>query len=217
MNVTPRSNARWIVAIDSSQSAWPYHSLMPMQPRPWAETASSPIETLRTSVPSLLPARFDAAAVVTDLGVEQLQAFLLFEQGLTDPFAMPPQERDPLGLAGSRPHELGVAEHVAHGHAGRAEPAQQQEPVQVGVAEAPAPVRGTADAVQQADPLVPAERVLGQPALLGRFPGSPARHAIDSRRWSALQRKPVPSEGAAPSPRGHHNGFTRHALRGAVL
>src|ERR1017187_2977943 len=50
MNVTPRSSARWIVAIDSSQSAWPYHSLMPMQPRPWAGTVSPLSETSRMSV-----------------------------------------------------------------------------------------------------------------------------------------------------------------------
>ena len=37
-----------MVAIDSSQSAAPYHSLMPMQPRPCAETVSPPSETLRT-------------------------------------------------------------------------------------------------------------------------------------------------------------------------
>src|SRR5262249_29388101 len=170
-------------------------------PATWPPSGSSTASSLRTSVP---PLRFDAAAVVTDLGVEQFQAFLLFEQGLTNPFAMAAQERDPLGLAGSRPHELGVAEHVAHGYAGRAEPAQQQEPVQVRVAEAPAPVRGAADAVQQADPLVPAERVLRQPALLGRLPDGPARHPIDTRRWSALQRKPAGSTLRRALPPGRH-------------
>jgi hypothetical protein len=37
-----------MVAIDSSQSVAPYHSLMPMQPRPCAETVRPPSETLRT-------------------------------------------------------------------------------------------------------------------------------------------------------------------------
>src|SRR5216683_6964389 len=39
-----------MVATDSSQSVSPYHSLMPMQPRPCAETVSWPREIFRTSV-----------------------------------------------------------------------------------------------------------------------------------------------------------------------
>src|SRR5260370_3844225 len=192
MNVTPRSSARWIVAIDSSQSPRPYHSLIPMQPSPCAETASSPSETLRTSVlPICGWPRAQALAVDPDLGIEQPEALLLFAQGLAHVLAMGLQQLEPLLFARSRAHELGVSEHVAHGHARRPEPAQQQEPVQGGGAEAPAPVRGTADAVQQADPLVPAQCVLRQPALLGRFPGCPAPHAIDPKPWRALQRKPA--------------------------
>src|SRR5450755_1418666 len=38
-------------AIDVSQSAWPYHSLMPLQPSPCAETSRPPSEIRRTSVP----------------------------------------------------------------------------------------------------------------------------------------------------------------------
>src|SRR5260370_31294433 len=190
MNVTPRSSARWIVAIDSSQSPRPYHSLIPMQHRPCAETASLLSETLRTSVlPICGWPRAQALAVDPDLGIEQPEALLLFAKGLAHVFAMVLEHLEPLRFARSRAHELGVAEHVAHGHARRPEPAQQQEPVRVGVAEAPAPVRGPTDAVQQADPLVPAQRVLRQPALLGGFPGGPAGHAIDPKRWSALQRK----------------------------
>src|ERR1700680_2016827 len=149
MSVTPRSSARWIVAVDSSQSAWPYHSLMPMQPRPCADTVSSPSETLCTLVlPISVWLRHavvwprHAAAVDPDLGIEQLQALLLFEQGGTDAFAVGLQQFQPLLLARSRAHQAGVAEHVAHGHAGRAELAQQQQPVEVSIAEAPAPVRG---------------------------------------------------------------------------
>src|SRR6266581_1483130 len=51
MNITPRSRARPMVAIDSSQSVAPYHSLMPMQPRPWADTASWPSLVVRMCVP----------------------------------------------------------------------------------------------------------------------------------------------------------------------
>src|SRR5260370_14311812 len=192
MNVTPRSSARWIVAIDSSQSAWPYHSLMPMQPRPCAETVSSPSETLCTLVLPISvwprhrlvwPLRVSvwprhAAAVDPDLGIEQLQALLLFEQRGRDAFAVGLQQFQPLLLARSRAHQPGIAEHVAHGHARRAEPAQQQQPVEVTIAEAPAPVRGAFDAAQQADPLIPAKRVLRQPALLRRSPARPALHHV---------------------------------------
>src|SRR6266849_2437299 len=182
MNVTPRSSARWIVAIDSSQSAWPYHSLMPMQPRPCADTVSSPSETLCTLVLPISVWPQHAAAVDADFGIEQLQALLLFEQRGTDTFPVGLQQFQPLLLARSRAHQPGIAEHVAHGHAGRAEPAQQQQPVEISIAEAPAPVRGAFDAAQQADPLIPAKRVLRQPALLRRFPGRPARHhVIESR------------------------------------
>src|SRR5580693_6788321 len=175
MNVTPRSSARRIVAIDSSQSGRPYASLIPMQPRPWAETVSSPSETRRMSVPACRGfGRENAAAVVADLGVEQLQAFLLLEQGLADALAVLPQQVNPFLLVRARAHQLRVAQHVPHRHAGGPQPAYQQQPVQVGVAEAPAPVRGARDAVEQADPLVPAERVLRQAALLRGLPGRPA-------------------------------------------
>ena len=129
-----------------------------------------------------LVGRRQAAAVVADLEVEQFQALLLLEQGLADPFAVPPQQVHPLGLARSGSHELGVVEHVPHRHAGGPQLAQQQQPVQVGVAETPPPVGGALDAVEQADPLVPAQRVLGHPALLGGLPGGPARHVFDPRR-----------------------------------
>src|SRR5579863_6402632 len=47
MNVTPRSSARLMVAMDSSQSVGPYHSLIPMQPSPWADTVRSPSLVVR--------------------------------------------------------------------------------------------------------------------------------------------------------------------------
>src|SRR3984957_11142487 len=47
MNVTPRSSARLMVAIDSSQSVGPYHSLIPMQPSPCADTVRSPSLVVR--------------------------------------------------------------------------------------------------------------------------------------------------------------------------
>ena len=36
-----------MVAIDSSQSVAPYHSLIPMQPRPWADTVNWPSVVVR--------------------------------------------------------------------------------------------------------------------------------------------------------------------------
>src|SRR5580700_1335240 len=92
MKVTPRSRARPMVAIDSSQSVAPYHSLIPMQPRPWADTVRSPSLVVRMCVraPCL---GFQAASVVGDLRVEQLQA---------------------IALAGARPDQPGVTLHVPH-------------------------------------------------------------------------------------------------------
>src|SRR5262245_6864089 len=58
--VTPRSRARWIVASDSRSSrsaAVPYDWLMPMQPRPRAETARpwEPSERVGSMVPECKP------------------------------------------------------------------------------------------------------------------------------------------------------------------
>src|SRR6266536_738167 len=100
MNVTPRSSVRWIVAIDSSQSAAPYHSLIPMQPRPWAETVKSPSATSRMSV-SLLR-RTHSAAVDPDLVVEQLQALLPLRDRPQDELAVTSEQVEPLGLTGRR-------------------------------------------------------------------------------------------------------------------
>ncbi len=43
-----------MVAIDSSQSVAPYHSLIPMQPRPWADTVNWPSVVVRMSLVLLL-------------------------------------------------------------------------------------------------------------------------------------------------------------------
>src|SRR6201989_1217479 len=81
--VTPASSAVRIVAMDSSQSVAPYHSLIPMQPRPWAETVRSPSLVVRIRLPLLrvlcvLGARFaNLARVGVDLRVEQLEGFPL--------------------------------------------------------------------------------------------------------------------------------------------
>src|SRR5919204_5045730 len=48
--VTPRSRARWMVAIDSWSSAGPYDWLMPMQPRPMAETRRPWLPSVRCSM-----------------------------------------------------------------------------------------------------------------------------------------------------------------------
>ena len=45
-----------MVAIDSSQSAAPYHSLIPMQPSPCAETSRSPSRTRSMLIGDLLRA-----------------------------------------------------------------------------------------------------------------------------------------------------------------
>src|SRR5450432_2441244 len=118
--VMPRSSARWMVATDSSQSVWPYHSLMPMQPRPCAETESSPSETLRMSVTCPLLGRIHAAAVDPDFDVEQIQALLLLQQRRPDPLAVLLQQFEAFLLACPRPDEAGVALHLTHRHAGRA-------------------------------------------------------------------------------------------------
>src|SRR5882724_9920714 len=97
MNVTPRSRARPMVAIDSSQSVAPYHSLIPMQPRPWADTVSWPSLVVRMCVPcsssdggwlrrgvvrgAVRPGGGYAVRVVADLRVEQLQALPLAGEG----------------------------------------------------------------------------------------------------------------------------------------
>src|SRR6266567_3479689 len=174
MNVTPRSSARRIVAIDSSQSAAPYHSLIPMQPRPWAETVKSPSATSRMSV-SLLR-RTHSAAVDPYLVVEQLQALLPLGDRLQDELAVTSEQVEPLGLSGSRTDQLGVALHVAYRHAGSAQLAQHQQPVHVAVAEPAPPVRAALNPIEQADPLVPPQCVLAEAALLGCFPRGPCCH-----------------------------------------
>src|SRR5690242_3948851 len=206
MNVTPRSRARWMVAIDSSQSVAPYHSLMPMQPRPWADTVSGPSLVLRMCVPcsssdgswlrrgglergvvkhgvlkhgALLGALLGgghAVRVVVDLRVKQLQALPLAGEGPAHLLAVLLQQLDAFRLARARPDQLGVPLHVTDRHPGRAQLGDQRQPLQVALAEPAAPVAAPFDVRQQADPLVPAQRVLGKTALGGGFADAPGRH-----------------------------------------
>src|SRR5215470_9440286 len=107
-NVTPRSRARWMVAIDSSQSVAPYHSLIPMQPRPCADTVSWPRLVVRMCVPYSLSdgrcvGRFGHPSLVAaDLRVEQLQRFPLPGQGPPHLPAVPLEQFEALGVADAR-------------------------------------------------------------------------------------------------------------------
>src|ERR1051325_6411725 len=116
MNATPRSRARWMVAIDSSQSVAPYHSLIPMQPRPWADTVNWPSVVVRMLLVLLLEGLLSASVlecvgarregqavrVVVDLRVEQLQAFTLAREGPADLLAVLFQQLDAFGLTRAR-------------------------------------------------------------------------------------------------------------------
>src|ERR1700691_1794376 len=109
MNVSPSSSAVWIVAMDWSQSAAPYHSLIPMQPRPWAETARSPslvvrIPVLLASVP--VPAFADTARIGVNLRVEQLEAFPLGRDRPAYSLPVTPEELKALSFARPGPHQL---------------------------------------------------------------------------------------------------------------
>src|SRR6266568_6212728 len=183
MNVTPRSRARWMVATDSSQSVAPYHSLIPMQPRPCADTVSWPNVVVRICVPFLrcvrLRRRGQAVRVVADLRVEALQALPLAGEGPAHLLAVPLQQLEAFRLAGARPDQLGVPLHVPDRHPGRAQLGQQRQPLQVAVAEPAAAVPAPVDAPEQADPLVPAEGVLGKAALGGGLAGAPGRHVCE--------------------------------------
>src|SRR5690242_1820830 len=182
MNVTPRSRARWMVAIDSSQSVAPYHSLIPMQPRPCADTVSWPSLVVRmlALVPlselASLGRGDEAVRVVVDLGVEQLQALPLAGEGPAHLLTVLLQQLKAFRLTRARPDQLGVPLHVTDRHTGRAQPGDQRQPVQVALAEPAAAVAAPFDVRQQADPLVPAQRVLGKTALGGGFADAPGRH-----------------------------------------
>src|SRR5512142_2216983 len=189
MNVTPRSRARWMVAIDSSQSVAPYHSLIPMQPRPCADTVSWPSLVVRMCVPCSSSdggwlrreALFGgyAVLVVVDLRVEQLQALPLAGEGPAHLLTVLFQQLDAFRLARARPDQLGVPLHVTDRHPGRAQLGDQRQPLQVALAEPAAAVAAPLDAREQADPLVPAQRVLGKAALGGGLADAPGRHALE--------------------------------------
>src|ERR1035437_8405934 len=169
MNVTPRSSTRLMVAIDSSQSVGPYHSLIPMQPRPCADTVSSPSLVVRMCL--LAPLKFacwrhgQAAAVVADLRVEQLEALPLSGQRPAHLYGMLFQQLDAFGLARARPDQLGVPLHVAHRHPGGAQLGQERQPVQVTPAHPRPADTAPRDGPEQANPPVPTQGVLGKAAL----------------------------------------------------
>src|SRR6185437_2673927 len=167
MNVTPRSRARWMVAIDSSQSVAPYHSLIPMQPRPWADTVNWPSVVVRMSLVLLLESLL-SASVLDCVGARR--------EGPADLLAVLFQQLDAFGLTRARPDQLGVPLHVPDRHPGRAQLGQQGQPLQVALAEAAAAVPAALDLREQADPLVPAQRVLGKTALGGGLADAPGRH-----------------------------------------
>src|SRR5487761_999783 len=116
MNVTPRSSARRMVAMDWSQSAAPYHSLISMQPRPCAETVSSPSLLVRILLPFLRFAH--AARVIVDLEVEQLEAFPLAGQRTPHFGPVAFEQLQAFGLAGAGSGQFRVALHVLDRHAG---------------------------------------------------------------------------------------------------
>src|SRR3954447_3797651 len=108
-----------MVAIDSSQSVAPYHSLIPMQPRPCADTVSGPSLVVRMCLPCpssdggcLRRGDGQAVRVVADLGVEQLQALPLAGERPAHLLAVPLEQLDPFRLARARPDQLGVPLHV---------------------------------------------------------------------------------------------------------
>src|ERR1700722_3450603 len=191
-----------MVAIYSSQSVAPYHSLIPMQPRPCGDTGTSPSEVVRMCFTSPLEvAGFQpgqAPAVKADLRAEQFQALPLGSEGLPPFFAVPLEQLDAFGLARARPDELGVALHIPHRHPGGAQLGQQRQPVQVAVA-VPAPaVAAALDRGEQADALVPAQGVLGQAAFLGRFAYGPGRHDPSLRVRARSNTSEVVSGGRVP-------------------
>src|SRR3954447_13780141 len=180
---------------------------MPMHPSPWAETVSPPRVVSLICV--LLRCRTQHPAIGPDLGVEHVQALLLLDESGPDAVSMLGEQVEPLLLTAAGPDEFGVALHVLDAHPGRPQPGDQDDPVEVPGTEAAPAVRAALDAVEEADALVPAQRVLAEAALAGHLSGAPGRraadtHAIDSRSWSALQRKliqPLTSRtSSSPSP-----------------
>src|SRR5882724_12301374 len=166
-----------------------------MQPRPWADTVSWPSLVVRMCVPcsssdggwlrrgvvrgAVRPGGGYAVRVVADLRVEQLQALPLAGEGPAHLLAVLLQQFDALRLTRARPDQLGVPLHVTDRHPGRAQLGDQRQPLQVALAEPAAAVAAPLDGREQADPLIPAQCVLGKTALGGGFADGPGRHAIE--------------------------------------
>src|SRR6266700_6261389 len=127
-----------------------------------------------------------AVRVVVNLRVEQLQALPLAGEGPAHLLTVLFEQLDAFGLTRARPDQLGVPLHVPDRHPGRAQLGQQGQPLQVALAEPAAAVPTPLDAPEQADPLVPAQRVLGKTALGGGLADAPGRHEYERMSWSVL-------------------------------
>ena len=84
-----------------------------------------------------------------------------------------------LVLASAGPHQLRVPLHVTDRHAGLAELGDEGEPVKVRVSEPAVSVAAPGDRADEADALVPAQRVRRQAALLRGLPDAPGRHGTE--------------------------------------
>src|SRR5438105_5708659 len=118
MKVTPRSRARWMVAIDSSQSVAPYHRSSPCRPGPGRTRSTGRVwwcacllvlllecgvlqhSGLRHGVlrHGVLLREGQAVGVVLDLRVEQLQALPLAGEGPAHRLAVLLEQLDAFGL-----------------------------------------------------------------------------------------------------------------------
>src|SRR4051812_37620733 len=84
----PRSSARWMVAIDSARSAGPYDWLMPMQPRPSADTARPPRPRVRVFMTASSSPGSPARQCVDPLDLVGLQREVQDGEVLPDPVAV---------------------------------------------------------------------------------------------------------------------------------
>src|SRR5262245_10196594 len=145
-----------------------------MQPRPWAETVSSPSATVRMPAPHLPPGCNSRSCYRAAGGTPGAPGW---------PARPPSGACEAAPDAAVRLRRTGRAPRSTAYRArssGSTQLADEQEPVQVGIAEPPPAVRAPFDGPHQPDPLVPTQRVLRETALLRGLPRGPA-HAIDIR------------------------------------
>src|ERR671918_1924779 len=174
-SVTPRSSARWMVAVASAWSGVPYAKLMPMQPRPWAEVVSP--ERPRARVGKVMGLLVSAdggersgtahAAVGGDLEVDRVDGRLQLAEPDLHLIAVALEQREPLGLV-ARPlvDQPKVGLDVADGHGREPQPGDEHHPGQLGLG-VPTPAGVVAGNVEQPDALVVAQRVGGDAGPLG--------------------------------------------------